>query len=144
MVHGKKSYEEGRRTYLALHNYHFYVFVRRSASSGEHSVPVADDGRAGGNGGITTGGGKTEVFGKETPPVILCVPQIPVGPNWDRTRMSEVDTRRLPAHHRSFSLTLRSITFVHVSHIYSRTEFPRQPISLLTKKGVREAGRGGY
>jgi len=50
----------------------FYVFVRRSVSSGEHSVPGADDGRAGSNGGIITGGGNRSVRKRNSPSDTLC------------------------------------------------------------------------
>jgi hypothetical protein len=62
----ERGHEDGRRTDFALHNYHFfYVFVRRSASPGEHSVPGADDGRVGSLGGVITGGGKPKCSKKE-------------------------------------------------------------------------------
>lgn len=50
------GYKDRRRTDLARHNLLslFYVFVRRSASSGEHIVPGTDDGTVGTSGGITT------------------------------------------------------------------------------------------
>lgn len=84
------------------------------------------------------------MFEKEILPVTLCVPQIPLGTNWDRTRVCEVDNRRLPAHHKVF---LSDTAINHIcprAHIHSSTELAREPISLLTKKGVRKAGGGAY
>jgi hypothetical protein len=56
----ERGYKDGRRTDHARYNLLslIYVFVRRSVSSGEHSVPGADDGRVGSKGGIVIGGGK--------------------------------------------------------------------------------------
>lgn len=61
----------------------------------------------------------------------------------DRTRVCEVDNRRLPAHHKVF---LSDTATNHTSpraHIHSSAELPREPIPLLTKKGVKEAGGAG-
>jgi hypothetical protein len=41
--------------------------------------------------------GKTEVFGQNLPPLLLCPPQIPHHLTWDRTQASPAGTRRLTA-----------------------------------------------